>query len=568
MANNITINPILKRIYENREIKSYYEIDYNIRNLVSYNGIPNIELSSEKISYAIKNDNKILIIGDYDLDGASSTALAVKSIREMGANNVSFYSLNRFNDGHEISKETAKKIIDKFSPDLVLTVDCGIRSFDGITAFLIFGIDVIVCDHHIPDKILPPTKYIVNPLLKTSTFSSKNLAGVGVVFYLIAAVRFILAKENWFYKNKIETPNMTNYLDLVAIGTIADQVKLDYTNRILVENGLKKIRNKNSSLAINLMVDDLFGKHKNFLELLNCSDISFYIAPMFNSVGRLFDMKISVEFLLSKSIMDCKKYLNILKKCNKQRKNIEKKILNDAELQLAAFDKKFEKFFPKIICLIGENWHQGVIGIIASRLLKNTNKPVIIFSKCNNNIAKGSCRSTEDTNLIDLLLMIKKHSNLEFSFGGHSCAAGLSIDICDFEKFCFSALKVLSQNNISINNKIKKEKNFDLGLDECDITIDTAKLIRIGGPWGNGFPEPIFFGKFYIIKSEIILGKHIKLSLKICGKEIFGILYNAEKNFLENLFVNSYIEILYKLNLNFYRSNQYLELLIEKIINL
>ena len=541
------LDPLIAKILSARGVIKKEDYIYKLGNLAP---ISSLEFVSEAVDLLIEHKgNKILIVGDYDVDGATSTALLMRCLKDFGFNNISYIVPNRFDFGYGLTP----KIVDVakgLNPDLIITVDNGISSLDGVKEARASKIDVLVTDHHLPGDELPDANVIVNPNLESSSFVSKNLAGVGVAFYLMAG----LGRELEVQGNAGFASIPSRYLDIVALGTIADVVKLDFNNRILVDQGIKRIRKKRCISGISALINQ---SGKDPLKLTS-SDLGFSLGPKINAAGRLEDMSVGIKCLLTDDDTFALEYAEILDKKNKKRQDIEKKMQSDAY----AFIEKFNKNnLPLCICIKNTDWHQGLVGLVASRLKDHCNRPVIAFAQEEEGLMKGSARSIPGIHIKDLFESIATEKpHLIQKFGGHSMAAGLTIKDEHFDEFNDTTslhIKKLYPSvdltgAIYVDGEIPSEK----------LSIDFANMIDQFGPWGSGFDEPKFYGKFFFLDQRVVGEKHLKVRVKsFDGKvTIDGIAFNQG-----SIVVRDAVELIYKLQVNEFRGNVTAQLLIENI---
>ena len=552
------LHPLLKRIFAAREVESLQHCEYAIDKLLPPDEISNLSEAAKLLCQHIQKGNHILIFGDYDADGATSTALCIRSLTAMGHQNCTFRLPDRFVDGYGLSTGIAQKI-QQDNPDCVITVDTGIASFDGIKLLRKDGIDLVVTDHHLPSFDLPDANVIVNPnAFKES--GGKNLAGVGVAFYLMLAIRKQLRTINWFENNQIKDPNLAEMLDLVAIGTVADLVPLDFNNRILVNEGLKRIQAGFCSDGIKQLVQ---SSNKS-LRSLTSTDIGFAIAPKINAAGRLDDMTTGVYCLLAEDQNSANKLAHELHNINDLRKKVQNNMNVEAlllleEIKTAEFSQQYG------IVLFQKHWHQGVVGIIASKIKDKTYRPCIVFAEAEDGSLKGSGRSIAGIHLRDVLDLIdKKKPGLIDKFGGHAMAAGLSLNKDNLVAFTELFDSCIKQSVDSSCFQEIIECDGELEID--NITLDTAQLIRQSGPWGQRFPLPSFVGQFDVINQRILTDKHLKFVLKQRGirNSIDAIAFFVDEHQLDRDF-NS-INIHYELDVNEYRGASNLQLIIRDIL--
>ncbi|CAM4381781.1 MAG: Single-stranded-DNA-specific exonuclease RecJ [Legionellaceae bacterium] len=553
-----SLHPILQRIYNARGITCITELDNNLNQLDSFHTLKGINSAVEILSNALQKQEKILIIGDFDADGATSTALAVSALRAFGAKEVNYLVPNRFDYGYGLTPEIVE-VAAKQKPDIIMTVDNGIASCEGVLLAKKLGIKVIITDHHLPGKELPNADAIVNPNQSECPFPSKNSAGVGVIFYVMLALRSQLREINWFDNQHIIETNMGQFLDLVALGTFADVVPLDKNNRILVHQGVQRIRTGKCRPGIL----ELIKIAKRDYHTINASDLGFAIAPRLNAAGRLDDMSLGIECLLTENPTKAKSIAEQLNLLNQERRLIEAEMQQQADNELAKLNLTDIKNLPYGICLFNEQWHQGVIGILAGRLKDRLHRPTIIFALANDNVLKGSARSINGIHIRDVLDYIATtHPDLITKFGGHAMAAGLSIHPENYPTFA-TIFDQEIQKKISADNLYGKIDS-DGELEITDFNIKLAYLLRESGPWGQNFPEPIFDGKFKVLEQRLINGKHLKLLLTLTNDQmpIDAIAFNIDNKLWPNHGIQ-YIKAAYKLEINEFRGMQQLQLLIE-----
>ena len=480
----------------------------------------------------------------------------IKSLAQFGYTNVDYIIPNRFEHGYGLSTKIAKQIISEHKPDLVITVDNGISSIEGVDILKKEGIKVIITDHHLYDGVLPSADAIINPNQQGCGFPSKNLAGVGVVFYFMVGLRRKLYDTKWFERKSCSVPSMKEQLDLVALGTVADVVKLDRNNRILVHHGMDVIRKRRCKIGLSALL--ALGRRDQ--SQIVSSDLSYCIGPRLNAAGRLSDMSVGVKCLTTNNPIEADNIADKLNQLNIERRQIELDMQEQASSLIGEID--FDKSSPCGICLYNPDWHQGVIGILASRVKEEYHRPTIIFTDGEDGEIKGSGRSSAKLNIRDLICEIDvDHPGVILKFGGHAMAAGLSICKDKFDVFhkAFNE-KVISKLTLDdLNSTI-----FTDGvLDPSYITLDFAKLLRQSGPWGQGFQEPIFEGEFNILDQRIVGNNHLKFILEIDEfNSINGILFNADISVWPCNGCRK-VKIAYKLDINEYRGRQQVQLIIE-----
>ncbi len=511
-----------------------------------------LDAAIKLLEQALLEQKRILVVGDFDCDGATASVVAVKSLRLMGAKYVDFLVPNRFEHGYGLSPEIVKLSIQAKQPDLIITVDNGISSFDGAKLAQQSGIEVIITDHHLPSDSLPEANAIINPNLKNCEFLSKNLAGVGVIFYLCSALKTHLQTNGYFANHHIPIPDLRTVLDLVALGTVADVVKLDQNNRILVAEGIKRIRNKQCAPGILALLEVANRK----AETLQASDLGFAVGPRLNAAGRLSDISRGIKCLLTDDMNDARRYANELEAFNQKRRATQEQMQEEAQAVIDAQDNQAGKF---AICLFDQSWHEGIVGIVAGKLKEDYHCPVVVFAQSGDNL-KGSIRSIPSVHIKDLLdLVDRKHPDLILKFGGHAMAAGLSIKPENFTQFQQEFANAIQTH---LNNQIPKvELLTDGTLEPADISLDNAQLIAHFGPWGQGFEEPIFHGDFDIVEQRVVGEKHLKCRLKLTN---ISTLYDAIA-FFQAPISTKQVTIAYKLSINEWRGSVSLQLMVEQV---
>jgi len=544
------ISDFLKKIYAARSLTES-QLSTSLLGLLKPS-FDQLNIALELLEKSILEDQRILIIGDFDADGATASAVAIKALRLMGAKYVDFLVPNRFKHGYGLSPEIVNEAKAEKEPHLIITVDNGISSNEGTSLARSLGIDVVITDHHLPPKELPNANAIINPNLRGCDFPSKNLAGVGVCFYLFSSLKTYLNGLGYFEEQKIKVPDLRELLDLVALGTVADVVKLDQNNRILVSEGLKRIRQKRCSKGI-LAILELT---KRPIESLQASDLGFTVAPRINAAGRLSDISQGIRCLLSEDINDARRYALNLEEFNIKRREEQTRMQDDA---LAIVAKQSIDESPFAISLYDESWHEGIVGIVAGRLKEDYQCPCAVFAK-SGKLLKGSIRSIPDVHIKDLLDLIdRENPALIEKFGGHAMAAGLSILPDNFLQFKEAFAEAISKH---LNGKKPAlDLLTDGELDASEMTLKNAQLLCESAPWGQGFEEPIFYGDFEILEQRIVGEKHLKCTLKLIdASAIFeGIAFFQEK--LETM----QVRVAYKLSVNSFRGNESLQLMIELI---
>ncbi|NNG13384.1 MAG: single-stranded-DNA-specific exonuclease RecJ, partial [Halobacteria archaeon] len=502
-----TMPSLLQRVYAARAIDSAADLDYALRNLDPPGLLGGLDAAVDLLEQALRDEQRILVVGDFDADGATSTALCLRALRGMGARDVHFLVPNRFEYGYGLTPEIVA-VAAGLQPDLIMTVDNGISSIAGVEAARQRGIRVLITDHHLPGTVLPPAEAIVNPNSPGDEFPSKNLAGVGVAFYVMLALRARLRRCGWFEQQAIPEPNLGRLLDLVALGTVADVVPLDRNNRILVQHGIQRIRSGQCVPGIRALLE--VGQ-RNAARTVS-TDLAFAVGPRLNAAGRLEDMSVGIECLLTDSAESAREMAARLDALNRDRKEIESDMQTRAleaiqELHLEA------QGLPTGLCLFEPDWHQGVIGILAARIKEQFHRPVIAFARVGNGELKGSARSIPGFHIRDALdAVAAHHPKLITRFGGHAMAAGLTLDEADYPAFAKAfdaeASRLLSEHDLNHTLYSDGELQTD------EFSLETAQTLREAGPWGQDFPAPVFDGRFRLISQRVVGERHLKLLLQ------------------------------------------------------
>ena len=541
------ISVLMARLLSVRGVTEVTQISANLCHLLPPQTLTHSASMARLLADAIQANKKLLVIGDYDADGATATAVAIKGLRAFGAK-VEFLVPNRFEYGYGLTPEIVALAATQ-TPDVIITVDNGIASVDGVAAANALGIQVLITDHHLPGQVLPQAACIINPNQHGCTFSSKNLAGVGVMFYALLALRAEFRVRGAY--TLTAEPNLTELLDLVALGTVADLVKLDDNNRILVEQGLRRIRAGACSPGI-LALLRVSGRHP---QTTNAQDLGFSVGPRLNAAGRLDDMTLGIQCLLAKTDIDATKIAQQLQDLNMQRRSIEANMQEGASLSLDDID--VANLFS--ISMYQADWHQGVIGILASRIKERYHRPVIVFADAGDGLLKGSGRSIAGLHLRDALDLLSKHQpDLILKFGGHAMAAGLTIKQLDFELFNQSFEAVVK--SLITETDLESVLEVDGSLNPSDMTFATAQMLE-SQVWGQGFAPPLFYDEFEVINQRILGEKHLKLTLKTIDKPlVIDAIY-----FNHSALLASTIQAAYQLQTNSYNGVQKVQLNLQYI---
>ena len=554
-----SLDPLLRQIYANRGITSETQLERSLKGLLHYQDLNGIDVAIALLVEALKLQSRIVIVGDFDADGATSTALAIKALRQMGFQQVSYHIPNRFDDGYGLSPQVVHDVAKK-GVDLIITVDNGISSFEGVDVAHEYGIRVLVTDHHLPGHSLPQADAIINPNLADCAFLSKSLAGVGVTFYLMTALRAELEKQGWFTAQGLARPNMADYLDLVALGTVADVVPLDENNRIFVYEGLRRIRAGRCCAGIKALTE----VSRKTLSQLVSSDLGFALGPRLNAAGRLDDMSVGVALLLTNDIGVAREIANELDGLNQTRREIEAGMQEEASTIFRQFITTQDDL-PNGLAIYHPQWHQGVVGILASRIKEKLHRPVIAFAPSGDGLLKGSGRSIHGVHLRDALERLNTlNPGLMVKFGGHAMAAGLSLEEDKFPLFQrhFSALMAELVSAEQLQGVILTDGE----LSDSQLSLPIAEMLREAGPWGQAFPEPLFDGKFTLLQQRIVGSKHLKMMLQPINSQVMidAIAFNVDVNIWPDNSIKT-VELAYRLDVNEFRGQRNAQLLVEHI---
>jgi len=549
----------LARIYASRGVQSQAELGRNLKELLPDSEMKGMNEAVARLSHAIVSNESMLIVGDFDCDGATSTAVAILGLRMMGATQVDYLVPNRFEYGYGLSPEIVE-VAHTQSPSLLITVDNGISSVEGVVRARSLGMDVVVTDHHLAGDQLPDAAAIVNPNQPGCGFPAKSTCGVGVIFYVLIALRRALQQQGWFEQQDLAVPNLASLLDLVALGTVADVVALEHNNRVLVHQGLKRIRAGQARPGL-LALIEISGRQK---ERLVASDLGFAIAPRLNAAGRLEDMSIGIECLLSDDADYARDLAQSLDQLNLERRGIEQEMQQQA-LQLLDQIPLDENQLPYGLCLYDEAWHQGVVGILASRIKERTHRPVIAFARGDNGDIKGSARSIPGLHIRDSLATLNaRHPGLISKFGGHAMAAGLTLNSGALDQFKV-AFDQAVREQLSADD-LDQRIETDGELSASEMSLELAERLREAGPWGHHFPEPLFDGQFSVLQQRIVGQRHLKLVLMDAktGISVDAIHFNADMDCWPDQAIVS-VRAVYKLDVNEFRGQRNVQLMVDYI---
>lgn len=541
---------LFARLYAMRGVTASSQLDYSLAGLAPISSLENIDAAVALL--LDKRNERIIVIGDFDVDGATSTAIVLRCLRDFGFQEVDYLVPNRFKFGYGLTPEIVR-VAAKQEPALLVTVDNGVSSIEGVREAEELGIPVLITDHHLPGSELPDAAVIVNPNLHGSQFSSRNLAGVGVAFYLMAALGRALQSAG--DKSAAKVP--ARYLDLVALGTVADVVPLDYNNRILVHQGLQRMRANKSVAGIRA----LLAQSGRLPAKTVSTDLGFVVGPRINAAGRLEDMSIGIECLLTDDDRIAAGHARVLDQINSERRDIESTMRDQA---FAYVDGMKSRNWPPCVCVYDKSWHQGVVGLVAARVKERCHRPVIAFAREANGFLKGSARSVPGVHIRDLLEAVASaNPKLIDKFGGHAMAAGLTILEQDFDTFSKAASKQL--------RRLYPDADFsgaivtDGGLPESAINLSFARSLREAGPWGSGFPEPTWSGDFSVVEQRTVGENHLKLRVKPAGGS--GIVDAIAFNQAGAVYRGT-VQLAYRLDVNEFRGVETAQLIVEQIASL
>jgi single-stranded-DNA-specific exonuclease len=541
------VHPVLRRVYSARGLQNNADLDLSLERLLPIGSLQGVDAAANLLA-AHRLAGRVLVIGDFDADGATSTALVVRGLRAMRFAHVDFLVPNRFRFGYGLTPEIVALAATR-RPSLLVTVDNGVSSVAGVEAARSLGVPVLVTDHHLPGAVLPRAEVIVNPNLANSGFASPALAGVGVSFYVIAALARMLMQDGF---------RAADLLDLVALGTVADVVPLDRNNRVLVSQGLRRIRAGRCVPGILALLESA-GRR---IEQVTAADLGFGVAPRLNAAGRLTDMSVGIACLLADEPNEASRLAGMLNKLNEERREIEQRMQLEALDIAAAVRFGDDGNESPGLCLFEDGWHQGVVGLVAGRIKDRLHRPVIAFARAEAGSLRGSARSVSGVNIRDALDSIAaRHPGLIDKFGGHAMAAGMSLPEAHLAAFraAFAAEIAARTGGESLTGVI----HSDGALSANELSLDTARVLRGAGPWGQGFPEPIFDGDFQILDARIVGGKHLKMQLTTADADpieaiAFGYIGGAAED--PSLRSGARIQLAYRLEVNDFRGTERVQL--------
>jgi single-stranded-DNA-specific exonuclease len=552
------LHPLLARVYAARGITRADELNLALDQLLPPAELLNADRAATLLADALAERKRMLVVGDFDADGATSTALAVKALQAFGGVDVGFLVPNRFDYGYGLTPEIVELAL-RDRPDLIITVDNGISSHEGVAAARQAGIATLVTDHHLAGEHLPVADVIVNPNQPGCAFASKHLAGVGVIFYIMLALRAELRRRGWFSHR--QEVNLGQFLDLVALGTVADVVPLDRNNRILVAGGLARIRAGQARPGIRALLDIASRRQDSVV----ASDLGFAVGPRINAAGRLDDMSIGIDCLMSDDYGEAVRLASRLQQLNQDRRVIEQGMQDEAMQFLASLALDEQNQPPVAMTLYQSGWHQGVIGILASRIKDRLHRPVIAFADGDADQLKGSARSIPGIHIRDILdAVATRHPGLISRFGGHAMAAGLTLRRSDYETFSTAFVDEVARHADDVELQAVIESDGEL--EPADFDLDVATTLRFAGPWGQHFPEPVFDGRFAVVNQRLVGERHLKLVLSLPdgGMALDAIAFNVDPAAWPNPSVGQ-LDIAYRLDVNEYRGQRNVQLVVEHL---
>jgi len=550
------LHPLLRRIYSARGVRSPHELELGLDRLIPVRELDGIESAVDLLLHHHARASRILVVGDFDADGATSTALTVRQLTKLGFADVRFMVPNRFQFGYGLTPEIVR-VAAQQTPALIITVDNGVSSHAGVAEAQALGIETLITDHHLPGAALPSATAMVNPNLPGNSFASKSLAGVGVAFYVLAALTHRMQSLGL-----ISGAPVAEFLDLVALGTVADLVALDFNNRILVQQGLRRIRAGRCVPGIRALLEVAGGR----VDTCVAADLGFQIGPRLNAAGRLDDMTVGIQCLLTDDLATARLLAARLTQLNQDRRDLEQRMQEDALRTIAEMHTN-EESLPLGLCLFEESWHQGVVGLVASRVKDRVHRPVIAMARADAQTLKGSARSVAGVHIRDVLdAMAARDPGLIDKFGGHAMAAGLSIAADRFEDFsrAFDA----EVRKWMTPEDARGVLHTDGALDAGDFSLDTARLLRISGPWGQGFPEPLFDGRFGVAESKVVGERHLKLRVRALdgGSTCDAIAFrHFDHEAAVGVPPQSEVSMAFRLDVNEYAGTERLQLIVEHL---
>ena len=557
VASLASLDPLIARLYAARDVRSTDEVDHALARLRPFDGLLGLDRAVDILEAALVHSQRMLIIGDFDADGATSTAVAMRALRAFGAEHVDYLVPNRFDYGYGLTPEIVD-VAARGQPDVIITVDNGISSHEGVARAQALGIRVVITDHHLPPETLPRADAIVNPNQLGDNSGLGTLAGVGVIFYVMLALRARLRTRQWFSDAR-PAPNLGGLLDLVATGTVADVAALDANNRVLVAQGLARIRRGRAQPGIRALLQ-IAGRRA---DRASAADLAFAVGPRLNAAGRLTDMRLGIECLLCEEAEKGFEWAERLDALNRERRLLETTMTDEARAQISRLELGSAQVLPSGVCLFDERWHPGIVGIIAARVKEDIHRPVIAFAVESNGRLKGSGRSVAGVHIRDAIDAVTvAQPKLVERFGGHAMAAGLTLRREHYEVF---ANAFAEQVAARLTDDTRGGSWLSDGpLSGAEIQLEVAARIRDAGPWGQGFPEPLFDGEFEVIECRVVGGKHTKLRLGLLDepREVDAIAFNFDGATLP---VGVRVHLVYRLEVNYFRGQERLQLVVEYV---
>ena len=553
-----TLHPRIRQIYADRGVQDASQLERHTKALLHYKQLQGIDAAVALLIEALEQQQKIVIVGDFDADGATSTALCMLALRLMGSHQHDYLVPNRFDFGYGLSPEIVE-VAAAQQAQLIMTVDSGIACFAGVKKAKELGLKVLITDHHLAAEQLPVADAIVNPNQPGCEFLSKNLAGVGVAFYLMLALRAELNQRGWFERQQLAVPNLAELLDIVALGTVADVVPLDSNNRILVHQGLQRIRSDKCRPGIQALME-VAGRDKSKLV---ASDLGFVVGPRLNAAGRLDDMSLGIECLLTDNPARARQIAVQLDSLNRERREIESSMQQEAVKALDKLQFNADNM-PYGLVLYQADYHQGVIGILAGRIKDKYFRPTIAFAHQDDELIKGSARSIPGLHIRDLLESIKlSHPDLLIKFGGHAMAAGLTIEVARLAEFEQAFQQACAQQ--LADKPLASEVISDGQLLAEEYSLGFAQQLKDAGPWGQNFVEPVFDDEFEVLEQKLLGGKHLKLMVRHQGQLLLdAIAFNIDPAKWPNHQCQR-AHLAFKLDINEFRGRSNLQLMVEAI---
>ncbi len=555
LLTDANLHPVLARVYAARGVNTREQLDLSLKRMLAPHTLGGLDAACALLRDAIANGARILVVGDFDCDGATGAAVAYRGLRLLGARYVDVRVPNRAIHGYGLTPSLVAEILADGRPDLLITVDSGIACIPGVRAAKAAGCKVLITDHHLPPPVLPEADAIVNPNLHGDGFPSKALAGVGVMFYLLLALRAVLREAGAFSSG--HEPDLSTLLDLVALGTVADLVPLDHNNRVLVAAGLKRIRAGAANAGIAAIID----VSKRRAPELTATDLAFSVGPRVNAAGRLEDMSLGIACLCSDDPVVARELAQRLDAINHERRGLQSDMVEQAESAVATL--KLGQDFPPVLCLFEPSWHAGVVGLVASKIKEHAHRPVFAFAMAGegSDELKGSARSVRGVHLRDLLAELDmREPGLIARFGGHAMAAGLTLAAAHYPRFCEAMVQLANERIDSI--LLAAEHWTDGELAGADIDLRLAEALRAGGPWGQAFPEPQFDGVFHVVSARVVGERHLALRLSAAdGHTHEAIAFGAYNGVLPS----GHVQIVYQLLVDDWRDQRRVKLSVLQI---